>query len=41
KSKAVTERVFAPEFAEPRRKKVYAGWKKAVERTRGWDAGEP
>ena len=40
KSKAVIERVFEPECDEPRREKLYAGWKKAVERTRGWDDGE-
>lgn len=40
KSKAVIERVFEPECDEPRREKLYAGWKKAVERTRDWDDGE-
>ncbi|MNZ60960.1 Glycerol kinase [compost metagenome] len=36
KNKAVIERVFEPQCDETRRARLYAGWKKAVERTRGW-----
>lgn len=32
------ERQFAPKMDGDRRNKLYAGWKKAVERTMGWDA---
>ncbi|AGC69669.1 glycerol kinase GlpK [Thermoclostridium stercorarium subsp. stercorarium DSM 8532] len=30
------DRVFEPQMDEERSKKLYAGWKKAVERSRGW-----
>jgi glycerol kinase len=30
------EREFSPEWDEARRAAGYRGWKKAVERTRGW-----
>ncbi|MNO76256.1 Glycerol kinase [compost metagenome] len=36
KNKAVIERVFEPQYDEATRARLYAGWKKAVERTRGW-----
>ncbi len=32
------ERQFAPKMDGDRRNKLYAGWKKAVERTMGWEA---
>lgn len=38
KNKAVIERVFQPACDEAERTRLYAGWKKAVERTRGWAA---
>ncbi len=31
-----TDRLFKPDIEEEKRKKLLAGWKKAVERTRGW-----
>ncbi|WP_263138664.1 glycerol kinase GlpK [Pseudomonas sp. RIT-PI-AD] len=37
KRKSVIERVFEPQCDEAQREKRYAGWKKAVERTRGWE----
>ncbi|MOA62649.1 Glycerol kinase [compost metagenome] len=40
KGRAVIERVFQPQCDEATRARLYAGWKKAVERTRGW-AEEP
>jgi glycerol kinase len=40
KSKAVIERVFQPQLDEASRARLYAGWKKAVERTRGWAAAD-
>jgi glycerol kinase len=30
------DRVFEPQWDEARREEAYAGWKKAVERSRGW-----
>ncbi|MFL7811717.1 MAG: FGGY-family carbohydrate kinase, partial [Anaerolineae bacterium] len=30
------DRVFKPQWDEARREETYAGWKRAVERTRGW-----
>jgi len=36
KGKAVIERVFQPNCEAAERERLYAGWKKAVERTRGW-----
>ena len=32
------DRVFEPQWDEARREEQYAGWKRAVERTRGWVA---
>ncbi len=37
KRKAVIERVFEPQCDESQREKRYAGWRKAVERTRAWE----
>ena len=31
-----TDKVFEPKMCEERRKEIYAGWKKAVERSRNW-----
>ena len=31
-----TDRVFTPEMSDEKRSKLYAGWKKAVERSREW-----
>ena len=31
-----TDRVFTPEMSDEKRNKLYAGWKKAVERSREW-----
>jgi glycerol kinase len=36
RNKAVIERQFTPQIDEPKREALYAGWRKAVERTRGW-----
>jgi len=36
RSQATVERIFEPACDEPRRKALYKGWKKAVERTRDW-----
>ena len=33
------DRVFEPQWSEARREEMYAGWKKAVERSRGWVTG--
>ena len=33
-------RVFEPQWDEARREEAYAGWKRAVERSRGWVEGE-
>jgi len=33
------DRVFEPQWDEARREEAYAGWKKAVERSRGWVGG--
>ena len=34
------DRVFTPTMSEPQRTKLYAGWKRAVERARGWALDE-
>ncbi len=34
------ERVFEPQWDAARREEMYAGWKKAVERSRGWVTNE-
>ena len=31
-----TDRIFEPEMKEERRTELYQGWKKAVERAKGW-----
>jgi len=36
RDKARIERVFQPDCTEEKRRSLYAGWKKAVERTRRW-----
>jgi glycerol kinase len=33
------ERIFEPRWDEARRQEAYAGWKRAVERSRGWVTG--
>ncbi len=40
KNKAVIERVFQPACGEVERARLYKGWQKAVERTRGWAADD-
>ncbi|AHF69141.1 MULTISPECIES: glycerol kinase GlpK [Pseudomonas] len=40
RNKAVIEREFAPQCDEAEKEKLYAGWKKAVERTRDWEPHE-
>ena len=40
RSKAVIEREFEPQLEEASKEKLYAGWKKAVERTRDWEPHE-
>jgi len=34
------DRVFEPQWSDDRRETAYAGWKRAVERSRGWMEGE-
>jgi glycerol kinase len=36
----VIEREFSPQLDEAAKEKLYAGWKKAVERTRDWEDHE-
>ncbi len=36
RSKATIERVFEPAMSPEHRERLYRGWRKAVERTRGW-----
>lgn len=36
RNKAVIERTFTPQIDEAQRQASYAGWQRAVERTRGW-----
>ncbi|MGH8347200.1 MAG: hypothetical protein ACRES5_11645, partial [Pseudomonas sp.] len=38
RGKAVIERQFEPTLDETAKEKLYAGWKKAVSRTRNWAA---
>lgn len=40
KNKAVIERVFEPQCEETEKEKLYAGWQKAVARTRDWEPHE-
>jgi len=40
RGKAVIERTFEPLLDEAGKEKLYAGWKKAVERTRDWEPHE-
>lgn len=40
KNKAVIERVFKPQCEETEKEKLYAGWQKAVARTRDWEPHE-
>jgi glycerol kinase len=36
----VIERKFEPQCDETEKEKLYAGWRKAVERTRDWEPHE-
>jgi len=40
RGKAVIEREFEPTLDETAKEKLYAGWKKAVSRTRDWEPHE-
>ena len=40
RGKAVIEREFEPTLEEASKEKLYAGWKKAVSRTRDWEPHE-
>ena len=40
RGKAVIERKFEPTLDETAKEKLYAGWKKAVSRTRDWEPHE-
>jgi glycerol kinase len=40
RGKAVIEREFEPLLGEAEKEKLYAGWQKAVERTRDWEPHE-
>jgi len=40
RDKAIIEREFSPQLDETQKEKLYAGWKKAVERTRDWEDHE-
>ena len=40
RGKAVIEREFDPQLEENAKEKLYAGWKKAVSRTRDWEPHE-
>jgi glycerol kinase len=40
RDKAIIEREFSPQLDEAQKEKLYAGWKKAVERTRDWEDHE-
>jgi glycerol kinase len=40
RGKAVIEREFEPQLDEQAKEKLYAGWKKAVSRTRDWEPHE-
>ncbi|NOP35706.1 FGGY-family carbohydrate kinase, partial [Klebsiella pneumoniae] len=37
RDKAIIEREFSPQLDEAQKEKLYAGWKKAVDRTRDWE----
>ena len=37
RDKAIIEREFSPQLDETQKEKLYAGWKKAVDRTRDWE----
>ena len=40
RGKAVIEREFEPQLADAEKEALYAGWKKAVDRTRDWQPHE-
>jgi len=40
RGKAVIEREFEPQLEEAAKEKLYAGWQKAVSRTRDWEPHE-
>jgi len=40
RDKAIIEREFEPTLDEAAKEKLYAGWKKAVSRTRDWEPHE-
>ena len=40
RGKAVIEREFEPQLDEAAKEKLYAGWQKAVSRTRDWEPHE-
>ena len=40
RGKAVIERFFEPQLEETAKEKLYAGWQKAVSRTRDWEPHE-
>ncbi|MGJ7547770.1 glycerol kinase GlpK [Pseudomonas putida] len=40
RDKAIIEREFSPQLDEAQKEKLYAGWKKAVDRTRDWEDHE-
>ncbi|MNJ47974.1 Glycerol kinase [compost metagenome] len=40
RGKAIIEREFTPQLEEAQKEKLYAGWLKAVDRTRDWEPHE-
>ncbi len=34
------DRIFIPKMEKPQRDKLYSGWKRAVERAKGWELSE-
>jgi glycerol kinase len=36
-----SDRTFEPRMSEEQREELYAGWKRALERAKGWAAGQP
>ncbi|HYQ49832.1 MAG TPA: FGGY-family carbohydrate kinase, partial [Pseudomonas sp.] len=40
RDKAIIEREFSPQLDESQKEKLYAGWRKAVDRTRDWEDHE-
>ncbi|MNN54962.1 Glycerol kinase [compost metagenome] len=40
RGKAIIEREFTPQLDEVQKEKLYAGWLKAVDRTRDWEPHE-